>query len=505
MSSALDEAAAPPAPDPHRWRALAVLLTASFLDLIDSTIVNIALPKIRADIDASFADIQWITGGYTLTFAIGLITGGRLGDIFGRKRLFLIGVGGFTIASALCAVAGGPEMLITARVLQGAMASLMVPQVLSIIHVTFPAEERGKVFGMVGAIFGIGAVAGPLIGAVLTEWNLFGLEWRPIFLINLPIGIAGVLIGLRVINDSRATDALRLDLVGVFLAAATMLALLYPLTQGRELGWPAWSFGCLAGSLVLVVVFVLYQRSRLRRGRSALVELPLFRLKSFAGGIALQLTFSVSFGIFGLVGALYLQIGLGWSPLRAGLVTVPLSIAVALLAGRSIKSFVPKYGRKVLQAGALIMLVGALLYLWEARHFGTDIQAWHVLLAMAVVGVGMGLIVAPLSSAILSEVPFSHAGSASGLVTTTMQLGTAIGLGLTSLSFFRGLDGSVGRGPTADDYVDAFSTSLWWVVAGFAIVFLLVFALPKNGGVFTFTPPPEEETDGESAAAAPAH
>lgn len=188
MDSASDESVGPVA-DRRRWLALAVVMTASFLDLVDVTIVNVAVPRIEEDLGASFSSIQWITAGYALAFAIGLITGGRLGDIYGRKRLFLIGMAGFTVVSAVCGLAPGPETLVVARFLQGAMAALMVPQVLSIIHVTFPAEERGKVFGMFGAMIGLGAVAGPMIGALLTEWNLFGLEWRPIFLVNLPVGI----------------------------------------------------------------------------------------------------------------------------------------------------------------------------------------------------------------------------------------------------------------------------------------------------------------------------
>ena len=179
-------------------------MTAAFMDLVDVTIVNIAIPSIQQDAGASFSQIQWITAGYALAFAAGLITGGRLGDIHGRKRLFLVGIGGFTLASALCGFAANPEMLVASRILQGGMAALMVPQVLSIVHATFPAHERGKVFGLFGAIVGLGAVSGPLLGALLTEWNLFGLEWRPIFLINLPVGIAGLILGSRFITESKA-------------------------------------------------------------------------------------------------------------------------------------------------------------------------------------------------------------------------------------------------------------------------------------------------------------
>lgn len=409
MSSVSD-----PVPDPvadrRRWLALAVVMTATFLDLVDVTIVNIAVPSIQEDLGASFSTVQWVTAAYALTFAIGLITGGRLGDIYGRKRVFLIGISGFTAASALCGLATGSELLVLARVLQGGMAALMVPQVLSIIHVTFPAKDRGKVFGMFGAMIGLGSVSGPMIGALLTQWNLFGLEWRPIFLVNVPVGIAGLILGRRYISESKAAKALRLDLVGVFMASAALLLLLYPLTKGRELGWPVWGFVAMAASLVVFAVFVRYEHAKAGRGGAPLVELSLFRVKSFAAGIGVQLTYGVISGIFFLIWTLYMQTGLGWTPLRAGLTGVPFSLAAAVSAGLSVQVLVPAFGRKVLQAGAVIKIVGVLLYLWEADHYGPAIESWQMALPLAVMGVGMGLIVAPITDSVLSEVPRNTPG-----------------------------------------------------------------------------------------------
>jgi EmrB/QacA subfamily drug resistance transporter len=266
-------------------------MTAAFMDLVDVTIVNVAIPSIQRDAGASFSQIQWITAGYALAFAAGLITGGRLGDIHGRKRLFLVGIGGFTLASALCGFAANPEMLVASRILQGGMAAMMVPQVLSIVHATFPAHERGKVFGLFGAIVGLGAVSGPLLGALLTEWNLFGLEWRPIFLINLPVGIAGLILGSRFITESKAPRALKLDLVGVALVTLGLLMLLYPLTRGDELGWPAWGFVSMSGSIGVFSALVAYEKRKAARDGSPLVELSLFEVKSFAAGIAVQTVF----------------------------------------------------------------------------------------------------------------------------------------------------------------------------------------------------------------------
>ncbi|GHB18079.1 MFS transporter [Streptomyces chryseus] len=467
-------------PDRRRWFALAIVMTAAFMDLVDVTIVNIAIPSIQQDLGATFGAIQWITAGYALAFAAGLITGGRLGDIYGRKRLFLIGIGGFTLASALCGFAGNPEILVASRVLQGGMAALMVPQVLSIVHATFPAHERGKVFGLFGAIVGLGAVSGPMLGALLTEWNLFGLEWRPIFLINLPVGVAGLILGARFITESKAPKALRLDLVGVALATLGLLMLIYPLTRGEELDWPLWGHLSMIASPAVFALFVAYERYKTRKDGSPLVELSLFKVKSFAAGIAVQLTFGVALGIFFLVWTLYMQVGLGWSALRAGTTGIPFSIAVSLAAGLSVQQLVPRFGRKVLQAGALTMVAGLLLYIWEADRYGTAIHPWQMALPLVVMGLGMGLIVAPLTDAVLSEVPREHAGSASGLINTMQQMGNALGLGLVSVVFFGVIDDHLAPGQVGTAFVAAFQNALWWATAVLVASFFLMFALPAR-------------------------
>ncbi|MFL5996794.1 MAG: MFS transporter [Streptomyces sp.] len=472
--------APPAAGDRRRWLALAIVMTAAFMDLVDVTIVNIAIPSIRKEAGASVSQIQWITAGYALAFAAGLITGGRLGDIHGRKRLFLVGIGGFTLASALCGFAANPEMLVASRILQGGMAAMMVPQVLSIVHATFPAHERGKVFGLFGAIVGLGAVSGPLLGALLTEWNVFGLEWRPIFLINLPVGIAGLMLGSRFITESKAPRALKLDLVGVGLVVVGLLLLLYPLTRGEELGWPLWGYVSMAGAPLVFAALVAYEKRKGARDGSPLVELSLFKVKSFAAGIAVQTVFGVGLGIFFLVWTLYMQTGLGWSPLRAGLTGVPFSIAVSTAAGLSVQKLVPRFGRKVLQAGALLMTVGVLLYLWEAERYGMGISSWQMALPLVVMGAGMGLIVAPLTDAVLSDVPREHAGSASGLINTVQQMGNALGLGLVSVVFFGVIGDDLRPAQVGPAFVDAFQHALGWVAAVMGVIFLLMFALPKR-------------------------
>ncbi|MFC9821941.1 MFS transporter [Streptomyces erythrochromogenes] len=479
-------------PDRRRWLALAIVMTAAFMDLVDVTIVNIAIPTMRQNFGASTSAIQWITAGYALAFAAGLITGGRLGDIYGRKRLFLVGIAGFTVASLLCGIAADPGMLVASRILQGGMAAMMVPQVLAIIHVTFPPQERGKVFGMFGAIVGLGAVSGPMLGALLTEWNLFGLEWRPIFLINLPVGIAGVILGRKFISESKAPQALRLDLVGVVLATLALVMLIFPLTQGRENGWPLWGFVCMIASPFVFAAFIAYEKYKIKKDGSPLVELSLFKVKSFAGGIAVQLTFGIATGIFFLVWTLYMQMGLGWSALRAGTTGIPFSIAVSVAAGLSVEKLVPRFGRKVLQAGALVMAAGLVLYIWESEHYGMEIASWQMAAPLVLMGIGMGLIVAPLNDTTLSEVPRRDAGSASGLINTTGQMGNALGLALTSVVFFGLIEDDMAFGPP---YVEAFRGALWWVVGVLVVISAVMFMLPRKAI-------PMEEREGAAEHAA---
>jgi len=226
--------------DPRRWLTLIILLLAAFMNLLDVSIVNIAIPSIQRDLHASYSDVQWALAGYTLAYALVLITGGRLGDTFGRKRLFLIGVSGFTIMSALCGAAQSPGQLIAFRVVQGAMGAIMVPQVLAVIQVIFPPAERIKALAGFGVTAGLGTVSGPLIGGLLIQHNLFGLGWRPIFLINVPVGILAVIASAVLVRESRSPSPPKLDPVGVVLVSAALLLLLYPLVQGRQLGWPGW-------------------------------------------------------------------------------------------------------------------------------------------------------------------------------------------------------------------------------------------------------------------------
>jgi hypothetical protein len=259
-----------------------------------------------------------------------------------------------------------------------------------------------------------------------------------------------------------------------------LLMLLYPLTRGRQLGWPLWGYASMAGALVVFGALVAYERRKAARDGSPLIEPSLFKVKSFAAGIAVQTVFGVALGIFFLVWTLYMQVGLGWTPLHAGLTGVPFSIAVSVAAGLSVQKLVPRFGRKVLQAGALLMGLGVLLYIWESDRYGLAIASWQMALPLVVLGTGMGLIVAPLTDAVLSEVPREHAGSASGLINTVQQMGNALGLGLVSVVFVGVIDDRLTPARLGPAFAHAFQHALLWVAAVMAVMFLLMSALPKR-------------------------
>ncbi|MDQ3849291.1 MAG: MFS transporter, partial [Actinomycetota bacterium] len=346
MRADADPAPAPTACEPRRWQALSVLLLAAAIDLIDVTVVNIAIPSIHADLGASAAALEWTIAGYTLAFAVLLITGGRLGDAFGRRRAFLVGVGAFTAASAASGLAQSSEVLVAARIAQGACAALMVPQVLSMIQVLFGPEERPRAYAMYGACAGIATISGPLVAGLLVQADLFGLGWRPIFLINLPIGIFTLAAGARLVPESRAARADRFDLGGVGLMTGALVLLMFPLVEGHERGWPAWTFASIAASAPVLALFVAHQRRRERRGASPLVPPRLFGRRGFTGGVLAGLAFFSGIASFFLVATITLQEGLGFSPLHTALAYLPWSVGIAAASGAAVR-WAPRLGGRL--------------------------------------------------------------------------------------------------------------------------------------------------------------
>jgi EmrB/QacA subfamily drug resistance transporter len=426
--------------DPKRWAVLIVMLVAAFMNLLDVSIVNIAIPSIQRGMHASYAEVQWTLAGYTLAYALVLITGGRLGDTYGRKRLFLIGVTGFTIMSALCGAAQNPAMLIGSRVAQGAMGALMIPQVLSVIQVTFPAAERIKALAAFGVTAGLGTVSGPLIGGLLTSHNLLGLGWRSIFLVNVPIGVIALVVSVPLLRESRAPRPPRLDPAGVLLLTAALVLLLYPLVEGRQLGWPGWTYLMMGLSVPVLAAFTGYE---LRRKGSPLIELRMFRQRGFAVGIAIAVVFFLGVSSFGLVLTLFLQQGLGFTPLHAGLTFVPFSLGTFFASGAAAR-LEPKFGSRVTMAGALMIAAAMAAVIGIVHHYGAATSTWDLVPALVAAGLGLGTVLAPLANVVLARVPEQDAGSASGVLNTGFQLGSSIGLALIGVIFFGFLGSQAG-------------------------------------------------------------
>ena len=419
-----------------RTAALLSLFLASAMELLDVTIVNVSLPTIEKALHASATQLQWMIAAYPLAFAIGLITGSRLGDRFGRKRLFVIGLVAFTLMSAACGFAPSAGALVAFRALQGLGAAAMVPQVLSSLQVMYAADERAKAMGAFTALAGISTVLGPVLGAVLTDADLAGSGWRAIFLVNVPFGIAAIVAALRFIPESRSERRPGLDVRGVATLAVGLLAILYPLTMGRELGWPAWVFVLMAAGAVILVLWLRGQRRTEQAGCEPLVALSLYRLRGFAGGSAVQVLLFMGVSAYFLGQTIYLQAGLGWSVLKAGLIGVPFAVTTAVMAGYGVTVLAARIGRRVLQIGALVMATGLGILRVTAGFATTSTSAWLFVPGLVVTGAGFGLMVAPVGIFTLADVPTEHAGSASGLFNTTGQLASAVGIALIGTVFF---------------------------------------------------------------------
>ncbi|HEU4998691.1 MAG TPA: MFS transporter [Lapillicoccus sp.] len=431
-----------------RTLALLSLFLASTMELLDTTIVNVALPSIESGLGATGAQLQWMVAAYPLAFAIALITGSRLGDLWGRKTLFLVGLVGFTVMSAACGLAPTAEALILFRALQGLAAAAMIPQVLTSIQVMYAPHERAAAMGLFTGLAGVTAVVGPVVGAVLTNADIAGTGWRSIFLVNVPVGVVAFIAAATWVPNSVAERRPGIDVRGVLVLAAGLLAVLYPLTMGRELGWPVWGYALMAAGVAVLAGFVRAQRKAERDGREPLVALSLYRLRSFGAGSAVHGILFVAMGATFLCQTVYLQAGLGWSVLHAGLAGMPFAVATSVFAGLGMAVLVPRIGTRVLPIGALIWAAGAVLLLVTVHGATADTSTWAFLPGFVVSGAGFGLMVAPIGMFTIADVPVHHAGSASGLLSTTGQLGSAVGVAVLGTLFFSVVDGRAGAIPS---------------------------------------------------------
>lgn len=454
--------------DPHRWLALPVLLTGAFLPVLDFNVVNLALPAIRQNLSATSSDLQFVISAYAATYAVFLITGGRLGDWLGRRRMFTLGVAGFTVASVLCGTAWSPALLIAGRILQGLTATVMAPQVLASIRVLFPASEQGKALGLYGATFGFANIAGQILGGVLVSSHPFGFTWQAIFLVNMPIGLAAFVGSLLFLGDSRADHAQKLDIGGVALLSATLGLLVYPLVEGRETGWPPWLVVMLAASPVALTAFIRFEKRLIGRGGSPLVDLSLFRNRGFAISVAMALVFYMH-AAFYLMFSVYLQGGLHLTPLDAGLWTLPFGIGY-FVASFAAAGVMRRLGPRALTLGFAGQVLGFSVVILAATG---ELPGW-LEIGLSVAGLGFGILTPSVIKAVISGVDQRHAGLASGIVISTFQIGAALGVAIVGGVFFS----SLGAARDLAAYSHAFAVGLGCNVALLALGGVLSLWLP---------------------------
>lgn len=441
MSDTADSSAA------RRRIALAALLVGTFMGVVDVFVVVVALPAIRADLGASFGQSQLILAGYAMAYAVGLITGGRLGDLYGRRRVFLIGTAAFIAASVVCGIAGSAGVLITARIVEGLAAAAMLPQVLSLIRTSFTGHELRVAVGWYGATVGLGAVSGPVVGGILLGANWAGLGWRWVFLINVPLGLAALAGAALTVDESRHHGPTRLDLPGVGLASAGCAALLLPLTLGVESGWPAWMVALLALAPALLGGFVAYEHRVDRSGRVALMPPRLFTNRVFAAGIGIVLIMYAGDGLF-FVLTHYLQEGYGVSPARAGALLAPVGLGFAI-GSATAPRIMKRGGLLVPTAGVVLVIAGFAGVVLVDRTVASASQSLWFIPVLFGLGAGNGWVVNPCIGLVVSKVAPPEAGAASAVLLTTTQVANALGVALAGSVFFALLTRAASPAPAA--------------------------------------------------------
>jgi EmrB/QacA subfamily drug resistance transporter len=451
----------------YRWLVMVVVIIADVMDLLDATIANLAGPSIRADLGGSETTLQWVLAAYTCAFAVGLVVSSRAGDLVGRRKMFIIGMAGFTLASLLCGLAPTAGLLIGSRVLQGLFGAVMIPQGLAMVKQSFHPDDLQKAFIPFGPIMGLAAVLGPIIAGVLLDADLFGTGWRMIFLINIPVGVIGTYLAWRYLPDVPKDASARLDIRGAVLLTAASALLIYPLVQGREEDWPAWAFVMMAASALLFAAFVISER----RSAHPVIEPSLFNNRGFVAGVVFLGSFFVAMSGLMLVTNLFIQLGLGFTPLHTGLTMTPLAFGLALGAVLSGAALGPKFGRHVLHGGLVVTALG-LLWLWATIGGSTDLSSWDLAPSLFVTGVGSGLIFAPLFDIILADLSDTEVGTGSGLLNAVQQFSGALGVAILGTLFFQWLPDN--------GWFDATRAVLLVSIGLYAVSFLAVFLLPMK-------------------------
>lgn len=423
------------APYPRRWIALITMLTTNFMSLVDVSVVNVALPSIRKDLSMGEAGLQWIVAGFVIALALGLLPMGRMGDIFGRKRIFLSGIVVFTTASMCCGLAPSGPALIAARALQGAGTAMMIPQTLAICQDIFETEERGSAYALFGIVASLAAVSGPALGGAIIEANFFGYGWRPIFWINLPVGLVAFFLGSRNIPDIAGKRHLGLDWVGTGLVVAAMFCLIFALVEGRSLGWPVWLRLQVLVSLAIFTAFVFWQSRQERLGRPQLLPITLMTHVPYALGLSMTTLLFSCVPAFFFTFTLLLQEGFGIGPFRAGLTTLPFPVGIFTASALATK-LGAKWPWPRIFGGILLFSVAMVTIRLIVGGGDTPLEPKVFFVPLLVGGFAFGSIISPLFQTTLTSVPKQNAGSASGAMQAMQHTGSALGVSAIGLLFF---------------------------------------------------------------------
>jgi EmrB/QacA subfamily drug resistance transporter len=522
----------PPKPSPHAWRALIVLLIAMFMSLLDTTIVNVALQTIRENVNgaghpAATEDVlSWIISGYALAFGVALIPAGRLGDRFGHKWIFFSGLALFTAASLACGLAQSDVQLIVFRVVQGLAAGIFVPAVTAYIQILFQGKVRGTAFAIMGAVIGISSALGPIVGGLIIQ--AFGTTngWRLVFGVNLPIGVVALVLAVVLVPGNKKLAEITstppalartggVDWIGLLLLAGGLVAILVPLIEGQQKGWPLWTYLTLAAGVVLIALFAIYEVFYVKRGKSPLVPPHLFSHPAFTGGTILALVYFAAFtSIFFTISLLW-QAGLGHTALESGLVSVPFAIGSILGASQS-NRLAQRLGRTVLALGMTLVVLGlGAVWIILLNVKAADLTNWQLLIPLFFAGLGSGMFIAPNAQFIVATVDSSEAGAASGVISTMQRVGSAIGIavigsvlfGVADLSSIKGevatkvtaamksghftsaeaaakaakaLGSTIAKHDLATHFVSAASAAMGVSVILAIVAFVLVFTLPRR-------------------------
>ncbi|WP_037674546.1 MFS transporter [Streptomyces griseus] len=454
----------PALPARTRWAILAVVLAADVLDLLDATITNIAAPTITADLGGGPALVQWLGAGYALALGVLLVPGGRLGDKYGRRRLFLTGLAGFVVASLACGLARSPEQLVVARLAQGAFGALVIPQGFGILATTWPRDQIGKAFSLFGPVMGLSAIGGPILAGFLVDADLGGLGWRPMFLINLLLGGAAILAALRLLPRDTGTPGTVIDGPGSALLGGAMLGLLGGLIDGSAQGWTARPLTLLLLGLALFAGFWHRQRT----ATDPLIRPTLLRNRGFTSGLLLGIvSFAAVAGLLYAV-SLYLQRGLGRGPAGTALGLIPLSAGI-VVASIACYRLIHTYGRRLVLAGLLIILAGcAGLFAMSSADLTSG---WALAPSLLVIGLGMGTCFGTVYDVTIGDITPEEAGSASGSLNAVQQLANAMGAAAVTTVYFKA---------TAGGESHAMNVSLTVVAAAVALCLPLVRLLPRK-------------------------